>query len=54
MRRSFAVSWADTIVVPFNLRLRLRSLLVRMYVDESHNTSMRLIVKDSKLAKVFV
>src|SRR5215471_1198213 len=30
MRRSFAVSWGDTIVVPFSLRLRLRSLLVRM------------------------
>src|SRR5436190_7211116 len=30
MRRSFAVSWGETIVVPFNLRLRLRSLLVRM------------------------
>src|SRR3954453_8520198 len=30
IRRSFAVSWGDTSVVPFNLRLRLRSLLVRM------------------------
>src|SRR6185436_2537264 len=30
MRRSFAVSWGYTIVVPFSLRLRLRSLLVRM------------------------
>src|SRR5262249_31526942 len=30
MRRSLAVSWGDTIVVPFNFRLRLRSLLVRM------------------------
>src|SRR4029453_9535968 len=30
MRRSFAVSWGETIVVPFSLRLRLRSLLVRM------------------------
>src|SRR3954447_15785315 len=30
MRRSFAVSWGDTSVVPFNLRLRLRALLVRM------------------------
>src|SRR3954469_16291220 len=30
MRRSFAVSWGDTSVVPFNLRLRLRDLLVRM------------------------
>src|SRR6184192_4116573 len=30
MRRSLAVSWGDTRVVPFNLRLRLRSLLVRM------------------------
>src|SRR3954471_9731795 len=31
MRRSFAVSWGDTSVVPFNLRLRLRDLLVRMW-----------------------
>src|SRR5262252_6895971 len=30
MRRSFAVSWGDTSVVPFNFRFRLRSLLVRM------------------------